>query len=96
VNESLVSLETAIEGRDSDEIQIAWDETLDAWADFRGAPEVKEEVDISNLQLAWRNLEFTMEAALGVSPNDEAIAGIRHAWENVELAFDEIAEDTCP
>jgi len=52
-------------------------------------------VKLNDLQLAWRNLEITVGAALGVSSTAGSIEGIEKAWVDVKAAYDELFQVNC-
>ena len=92
---SLKNLKSASENGDKEALESAWDETVDAYGTMRDSAEQMKEVKLNDLSLAWRNLEVTVGAALGVSDPVDSLAGIDQAWSNVKSAFDELFKVNC-
>ena len=76
-------------------LESARDDLLDAYADLTEAADDMRSVKLNDLELAIRNLQVTVGAALGVSPADEAVQGIQKAAGDVKEAYEELFNANC-
>ena len=92
---SLKDLKTANAQNDQEVLQDAWDDTVESYGEVRDSADQMSDVRLIDLQLAWRNLEITVGAALGVSSTAGSTQGIEKAWDDVKGAYDELFQVNC-
>lgn len=95
LGESLTNLKSTSTQNDQDALQSAWDDTVDSYGEVKDGAEQMRDVKLNDLALAWRNLEITVGAALGVSSTSDSIQGIEKAWNDVKAAYDELLQVNC-
>ena len=95
LGESLKDFKAASAQNNQDALQAAWDDLVESYGEAQESAEQMQGVKLNDLQVAWRNLEVTVKAALGVSPTAGSIQGIEQAWESIEAAYDELHQVNC-
>ena len=95
LGESLRTLKAVDIENDQEGLEAAWEDTLDSYAQVRETADKMRDVKLSDLQLAWRNLEITVGSSLAGAPPDEAKLGIEKAWNDVKEAYDELYNVNC-